>query len=200
MPNCCQRGTRDAYESIATAGRHQGLVPYAHCGLGGRRNRLRPRTVERPRCGVIGDLSLLDTPSDCASLHGLVRIQAERYHKASGKTERQIRYNITSLKPDAALLNRTARQHWRIENKLHWALDVGFGGDASRAPVGHAAQNFSVLNRIAHNMLKQDKSCKAGVHGKRLQAARDHQYLLKLLGGFYMRLPQPGMHQHRKTS
>jgi len=61
-------------------------------------------------------------------------------------------------------------------------LDVGFGEDLSRKRAGHAAQNFSVLNRIALNLLKQDKTCKLGVHGKRLQAAWDHGYLLHLLG------------------
>ena len=61
-------------------------------------------------------------------------------------------------------------------------LDVAFGEDRSRKRAGHAAQNFSVLNRIALNLLKQDKTCKLGIHGKRLQAAWDHPYLLHLLG------------------
>jgi hypothetical protein len=43
-------------------------------------------------------------------------------------------------------------------------------------------ENFSVLNRIALNMLKQDKNSKRGIKGKRLNAAWDHPYLLKLLG------------------
>lgn len=138
--------------------------------------------VERRTCSVLSDLSLLDTPAEWPSLQALVRIEAERYHKATGQSEREIRYYITSLKPDAARLNAAVRQHWGIENKLHWVLDVGFGEDLSRKRAGHAAQNFSVLNRIALNLLKQDQSCKLGVHGKRLQAAWDHSYLLKLLG------------------
>ena len=139
--------------------------------------------VERRRCAVLGDLSLLDASAEWASLQGLVRIEAERYHKATGKTEREIRYYITSLKPDAARLNQTIRQHWGIENKLHWVLDVGFGEDLSRKRAGDAAANYSTLTRIALNLLKQDKTCKLGIHGKRLQAAWDHDYLLKLLGG-----------------
>ena len=78
--------------------------------------------VERRTCSVLADLSLLDAPGEWASLQGLVRIEAERYHKATGKTEREIRYYITSLKPDAARLNAAIRQHWGIENKLHWVL------------------------------------------------------------------------------
>ena len=100
---------------------------------------------------------------------------------ATGKTEREIRYYITSLRPDAERLNASIRQHWGIENKLHWVLDVGFREDLDRKRAGHAAQNFSVLNRIALNPLKQDKTSKRGVHGKRLKAGWDNDYLLPLL-------------------
>jgi hypothetical protein len=61
-------------------------------------------------------------------------------------------------------------------------LDVAFGDDVGRKRAGHAAQNFSALIRIALNLLKRDKRCKLGIHGKRLTAAWDHPYLLHLLG------------------
>jgi predicted transposase YbfD/YdcC len=138
--------------------------------------------VEQRICSVIADLSLLEKPSEGASLQGVVRIQSERFHKATGKTETEIRYYITSLEPDATRLNCSIRQHWGIENKLHWVLDVGFGEDLDRKRAGHAAQNYSVLNRIALNLLKQDKTSKRGIHGKRLKAGWDNDYLLHLLG------------------
>jgi predicted transposase YbfD/YdcC len=138
--------------------------------------------VEQRRCSVIADLSLIEKAFEWASLQGLVRIESERYHKATGKTEREIRYYITSLHADAEELNRAIRQHWGIENRLHWALDVSFGEDLDRKRAGHAAQNFSLLNRIALNMLKQDKTCKLGIKGKRLKAGWDNEYLLQLLG------------------
>ncbi len=138
--------------------------------------------VEQRLCSVIADLSMVEKAAEWASLQGLVRIQSERYHKATGKTEREIRYYITSLKPDAAQLNRVIRQHWGIENKLHWVLDVGFREDLDRKRAGHAAQNFSLLNRIALNLLKQETTFKRGIKGKRLKAAWNHPYLLKLLG------------------
>jgi predicted transposase YbfD/YdcC len=138
--------------------------------------------IESRRCSVLADLSLVEKAVEWPSLQGLVRIEAERHHKATGKTERETRFYITSLKPDAARLNRAIRQHWGIENKLHWVLDVGFGEDLSRKRAGHSAQNFSLLNRIALNILKQDKSSKRGIKGKRLNAAWDRPYLLKLLG------------------
>ena len=138
--------------------------------------------VEQRRCSVIADLSMIEKASEWASIQGLVRIESERYHKVTGKIEREIRYYITSLKPDAARLNAVIRQHWGIENKLHWVLDVGFGEDLDRKRAGHAAQNFSILNRIALNLLKHDKSSKRGIKGKRLKAAWNIPYLLKLPG------------------
>jgi predicted transposase YbfD/YdcC len=136
--------------------------------------------VEQRRRSVIADLGLIEKAREWASLRGLVRIEAERDHKTTGETE--IRYYIASLEPDAARLNRCIRQQWGIENNLHWVLDVGFGEDLDRKRAGFAAQNLSVLNRIAINLLKQDKTSKRGVHGKRLKAGWDNNYLLHLLG------------------
>ena len=138
--------------------------------------------VERRRCTVLGDLTLLDKPGDWKGLRSLVRIEAERFHKATGKTEHETRYYISSLASDAARLLSLIRQHWGIENKLHWVLDVAFAEDLSRKRAGNAAQNFSLLNRIALNLLKRETTLKRGIKGKRLKAAWDPAYLLKLLG------------------
>ena len=89
--------------------------------------------------------------------------------------------SISSLPANAELLNKSIRSHWRIENSLHWILDVAFNEDNSRKRSGNAAQNFSVLNRIALNMLKNDTSTKRGIKGKRLKAGWDVRYLEKIL-------------------
>lgn len=163
------RDVKDSFRMLAA----EAIAEEIDCGHG---------RVERRRCTVLGDRTLLDNAAEWAALRSLVRIEAERFHKATGKIERETRYYITSLEPDAARLNRTIRQHWGIENKLHWVLDVAFGEDYSRKRAGHAAQNFSILNRIALNLLKQDRESKRGIKGKRLNAAWNPDYLLKLLG------------------
>ena len=78
-------------------------------------------------------------------------------------------------------INKSIRSHWRIENSLHWTLDVGFNEDNSRKRAGHAAQNFSVLSRIAVNLLKNETATKCGIKGKRLKAGWDNMYLQKIL-------------------
>ena len=137
--------------------------------------------VETRTCSVISDLSMIENASDWKRLKILVRIYAERYFKSSGKTERETRYYIASLRPDAELLNRSVRSHWGIENKLHWSLDIAFNEDYSRKRAGYAAQNFSTLCRVALNLLKKDTTTKCGIKTKRLKAGWDNDYLLELL-------------------
>ncbi len=91
------------------------------------------------------------------------------------------RLYINSLEADAALINKSVRSYWGVENSLHWVLDVAFNEDHSRKRVGNAAQNFSLINRIALNLLKNEKSAKVGAKGKRLKAGWDNEYLLKIL-------------------
>lgn len=94
------------------------------------------------------------------------------------------RYFICSLGGhDAARVAACIRGHWSVENKLHWVLDVSFAEDRSRQRKDHSAENFSRLRRIALNLLRRDQTRKRGIKGKRLNAAWDHDYLLKLLKG-----------------
>jgi predicted transposase YbfD/YdcC len=136
--------------------------------------------VETRCCSVLADLSLIDNTQDWAALRSVVRIEAMRYHKATGKQEQETRYYISSLAADAMRMNTAIRQHWGIENKLHWVLDMDFGEDAGRKRAGYAAQNFSLLNRIALNLIRKDIS-KGSIRGKCLQAAWDNAFLWHLL-------------------
>lgn len=91
------------------------------------------------------------------------------------------RYYIGSIENNAQLFGRSVRDHWGIENKLHWRLDVGFREDESRIRKGHSAENFAVMRHFAINLLKQDKHTKLGVKNKRLKAGWDDDYRAHLL-------------------
>lgn len=85
------------------------------------------------------------------------------------------RYYATSLPPDAARIAHAVRSHWRIENSVHWVLDVAFGEDQWRVLVDNAAQNFAILCQITMNLLRHDTSTKAGIKIRRLKATTiDH--------------------------
>lgn len=112
-----------------------------------------------------------------------MKIESKREFKNSDKpTENAIRYYISSCTLEPYEFQKSIRSHWGIENKLHWVLDVGFSEDASRKRNQNAAQNYSILLKIALNLLKNEKTEKQGVKGKRLKAGWDEEYLLKVLG------------------
>ena len=60
-------------------------------------------------------------------------------------------------------------------------LDVAFSEDALRKRNKNAAQNYSILLKVALNLLRNEKTEKQGIPGKRLKAAWNENYLLKVL-------------------
>ena len=101
-------------------------------------------------------------------------------HVISSRSSNLNRPNISSLTNDARELLNGVRTHWGIENAVHWVLDVAFGEDNSRVRVGNSAENFSILRRMALNMLKSETTLKVGVAAKRKRAGWDGEYLLKV--------------------
>jgi predicted transposase YbfD/YdcC len=79
------------------------------------------------------------------------------------------------------MIGNAIREHWGIENGLHWCLDISFREDHCRVRKDHAPENFGILRHMAMNLFKQEKSLRRGIQTKRLKAAWDHSYLLKIL-------------------
>jgi predicted transposase YbfD/YdcC len=100
-----------------------------------------------------------------------------------GKEHFAIRYYILSKYLAARRFADTVRDHWGIENRLHWQLDVSFQEDQCRIRKGHADTNFSIIRRTALSLLKNETTLKVGVKNKRLTAGWDDTYLEKVLLG-----------------
>jgi predicted transposase YbfD/YdcC len=100
-----------------------------------------------------------------------------------GKQTSEVRYYILSRKLSGKRFAEAVREHWSIENRLHWQLDVTFGEDQSRVRKGHADANFSILRRTALSLLKNDRTSRVGVKNKRLVAGWDNSYLTQVLFG-----------------
>lgn len=138
--------------------------------------------IEIRECWVCHLPDILDFIADYkvwSGLRCLVKIVAER--RLPDKIERDTRFFISSLEADPARLLSIIRSHWQIENQVHWVLDIAFRQDENRARKDNAPNNLAVLQHIALNLLKQDKSLKVGVKAKRLRAGWDHSFLLKIL-------------------
>jgi len=112
-------------------------------------------------------------------LRSIGMIQARR--RIGERTTTFVRYYLSSLPANATQFAHAARAHWLIENQLHWSLDVSFHEDDNRTRTDEAPQNLAILRHIALNLLQQERATKASMNVKRLTAAWDNDYLLKLL-------------------
>lgn len=137
--------------------------------------------IETRHCSVYKNLTLIENSDQWENLKTIVRIDSQRMIKASGNTEHQTRYYISSIDGTAKNFNHWVRAHWGIENKLHWVLDVTFKEDYSRKRQGFAAENFNTILKIAMTLLANNTSVKASKKRKRLKAALNHSYREELL-------------------
>ena len=92
-----------------------------------------------------------------------------------------IKYFITSMTNNVEEIFRVARLQWSIENKLHWALDVGLSEDACRVRNKITAQNMSLIRKISLNFAKKNQTRKGGMKTKLKMAGWDDKFLEELL-------------------
>jgi len=140
--------------------------------------------IEIRECWTLSGAEQLAGIRNLAEWQGLqtvIKVRSQR--TLNGKKSEESRYYISSLDGDAQQALGAVRGHWGIENKVHWVLDIAFREDESRVRKGNGAQNFAVLRHMALNLLKQEKSAKCGIKNKRLKAAWDNDYLLRVLSG-----------------
>jgi len=135
--------------------------------------------LERRRCYVTDDINWLYQRKEWKGLRSIVAIETESITRDS--TLQETRYYLTSLPSDPKQIQAAIRSHWLIENSLHWLLDVSFSEDACRVRKDHGPENFSVLRRIALNLLKRESRCRLGVKSKRKKAGWSFRYLACVL-------------------
>ena len=171
-------GIADLFEGAAALG-FDG-VPYDHAQTVDKGH----GRVEHRECWVITDqgcLDYVDPQGQWPQLTAVVKVVGHRQTAAGGTS--QPRYYISSLAGSAEQLLTAIRSHWTIENSLHWTLDMTFREDQCRVRKDHGPQNINTLRQIGHNLLKNEKTLKVGIQGKRLNAGWDEDYLLKVLLG-----------------
>jgi predicted transposase YbfD/YdcC len=142
--------------------------------------------VEKRVCDVLSGVHVIDQlrhKNNWLSLNTIVRVTATRTSKKTGAATEAKRYYICSLKhPTAERLQRSVREHWGVENGLHWTLDMAMGEDESRIRTDNAPANMAVARHIALNLVRMDKARKVGIKASLKKAGWDTKYLERLLG------------------
>lgn len=136
--------------------------------------------VERRQCWVLKAKSeWFPATKTWKNIKHVVMVKSCREMKE--KTTHDTRFYITSSEESAEKLLQASRQHWQIENALHWTLDVTFREDESRIRKEASPENFAIFRHIALNIIKQDESIIASVKRKRMMAAFDDDFRENLI-------------------
>ena len=136
--------------------------------------------IEEREYYVVHDVEWLEQKKSWKNLSGIGMCHAKTEKK--GETTESYSYAIFSREiMTAEEFGKGKRSHWGIENSLHWVLDIAYREDESRARKGYSAENLNIVRQLTLNMLKQERSCKRGIAGKRKNCGWDNAYLLKVL-------------------
>jgi predicted transposase YbfD/YdcC len=140
------------------------------------------RTVRR-RVWAITDLKALPQLAKWPDLQAAVVVETIRAAYAGATVTSDYRIYISSVVRSATAFVTMIRQHWDIENKLHWSLDVTFNEDRCRIRTDHAPVNMVSLRHVALNLLRQEHVQQLSLRRKRLLCGLDEHYLLTVLSG-----------------
>ena len=134
--------------------------------------------IETRTTTVIHDVEWLRERHAWPGLAGLVILDSLR--EIDGERERETRLYITSLDLPAKVLGTIVRDHWRIENSLHWVMDMVFRDDECRLRTDHAPANFTTIKHIALNLTRRAPG-KDSLRLRRKVAAWDDDFLISLV-------------------
>lgn len=114
-------------------------------------------------------------------LVGLVAVaRLEAWREAGGTTTRKVRhYALSRLMPAREVLSVT-RRHWRIENDLHWPLDVLFREDDARTRKDNGPANLAIIRRLALNIARAHPG-KTSLNLKQQRAAWEDTFLIEMM-------------------
>jgi predicted transposase YbfD/YdcC len=129
---------------------------------------------------VLHNIDGLRQKEDWAGLTTIGMCVCER--TVHGKSTEEVRFFIGSKKATAKVYGKALRNHWGIENNLHWQLDVTFQEDRNRVSNRNAAENLALLRRLTLSLL-QAHPAKLSIAKKRYAAALDTDFLEEILRG-----------------
>jgi len=140
--------------------------------------------IEERRCVVSSDIGWLAGDRRFPGEYRFPKLAAiamiEATVELKDRCHRERRYYIASTALSAERFADVVRGHWRIENSLHWVLDVVFREDLSRLRKGHGAANMAVVRHFAINLVRSMED-KRSLKVRRKLAGWDVNYLASIL-------------------
>jgi predicted transposase YbfD/YdcC len=134
--------------------------------------------IEQRKYTAIHDVRWLQERHDWPGLSGIVMVESTR--ELPGKTEQETRFYITSLTLPAETVGPMIRNHWAVENSLHWIMDMVFRDDECRIRTENAPENFVTLKHMANNLIRRAPG-KDSQRLKRMTASWDDDFLASLV-------------------
>jgi len=134
--------------------------------------------IETRRVTAVHEVAWLRERHDWPGLQGVLIVESMR--EIAGKTERDTRYHITSSSLPAARMGPIVRDHWAVENGLHWVMDMTFRDDECRIRTEHAPENFVTLKHMAANLARKAPG-RDSVKLRLKTAGWDDDYLASLI-------------------
>ena len=122
----------------------------------------------------------LNVLEEWPGIQSILAVESIRMVKPHGGITAEKRFFLSSLPSEDERQIAAIRQHWSIENSLHWVLHVTFREDLSRVREQHARHNLALLRKIAINLIHHSTST-GSVRGRRKQAAWNDAFMAQLL-------------------
>jgi predicted transposase YbfD/YdcC len=113
-------------------------------------------------------------------IQSILAVESIRMTKPHGAVTAEKRFFLSSLPSEDERQIAAIRQHWLIENSLHWVLDVTFQEDTSRVRNQHARHNLALLRKVAIHLI-QHRATSGSVRSRRKQAAWNDAFMAQLL-------------------
>lgn len=136
--------------------------------------------LEQRRYWICDELSTLPNPEQWRGLRSIGMVERACWIEDRHSIER--RFFINSIPADAPRFARAVRDHWGVENRLHWRLDVIFGEDASRIRKGNAPAIMTTIRHLCMNLFEREPSS-LRLAQKRRKASWNDTYRAKVVFG-----------------
>ena len=150
---------------------HSGMPDSKHVDFGSGR-------IETRTCYVCERTDLLEAAQAWKNIQSIIMVHAVR--ETNSEEQEEYRFYLSDKVQSPAYFNAKVREHWGIENQLHWHLDVSFQEDTCRTNTKNGAENRNTLRKLALQLLKQMDD-KHSIRVRRKKAGWDDDYLRQII-------------------